>query len=96
MRPVAAQFIFSVHAVQKMAVRGISADEVIAAVEQGEVIEAYPDDTPHPSRLILGAAQGRPLHMVAATTPERDTIIITVYGPDPLRWDPGLRKRLDR
>ena len=93
-RSVAGRFTFSVHAVQKMALRGISADEVIEVVNQGDVIEDYPQDIPFPSRLLLGVAQGRPLHVVAAATPEGDTVIITVYGPDPLRWDPNLRKRL--
>jgi hypothetical protein len=43
--------------------RGISEADVRDVVENGEVIEQYPDDLPYPSRLMLGIAQGRALHV---------------------------------
>jgi len=60
----------------------------------GEVIEDYPDDTPYPSRLMLGWCNFRPLHVVTANNKEaQETIILTVYEPDPNKWEPGFRKR---
>jgi hypothetical protein len=34
------------------------------------------------------------IHVVCAYVPEEDQlIVITVYGPDPNRWDEGFRQR---
>ena len=73
----------------------IRVDEVLRALEAGEIIEEYPGDKPYPSCLILGrTAEGRPLHIVCApVTAERKLVIITVYQPDPARWDPEFRQR---
>jgi len=47
------------------------------------VIEEYPDDTPYPSRLILGWNGTKPLHVVIADNNEdKETIIITAYEPN--------------
>jgi len=44
---------------------------------------AYPDDTPYPSRLLLGWRGDKPLHVVAAYNAQDDEqIVITVYEPD--------------
>ena len=60
----------------------------------GETIEDYPDDTPFPSRLVLGWVGSRPLHVVAADNPEEEnTIVITVYEPEPDQWEVGFRRR---
>ncbi|MBI4590585.1 MAG: DUF4258 domain-containing protein [Candidatus Rokubacteria bacterium] len=73
----------------------IRVDEVLRALEAGEIIEEYPEDKPYPSGLILGrTAAGRPLHIVCApVTAEGKLVIITVYQPDPARWDPEFRRR---
>jgi hypothetical protein len=68
--------------------------DVEAVVAQGELVEDYPDDTPFPSRLLLGAPGGRPLHVVAADEPGTDvTYIVTAYYPDPAQWDADFRRR---
>ena len=82
------------HAVQRMFERKITAEEVRYVLETGVVIEEYPDDTPYPSRLILGC-EGRLIHVVAAKNlNDQDIIIITVYEPDPSEWDPDCKKRI--
>ena len=59
------------------------------------MIEEYPDDTPYPSRLILGCYKGRLIHVVAANNClDEEIIIITVYEPDPTEWDMKCRKRI--
>ncbi len=86
--------IFRVHAVQRMFERGISREDVRDVLASGEIIEDYPDDNPYPSRLLLGYRGSRPLHVVAADNPsEPETIVITVYEPDPARWDATFRQR---
>lgn len=77
-----------------MAERGISLDDIRQVLESGEVIESYPGDRPYPSRLILGYAGDRPLHVVAAEADDLNrTIIVTVYEPDPALWEPEFRQR---
>jgi len=89
-----ARVIFRVHAVQRMAQRGVSVADVLSVLTTGETIEAYPDDAPYPSRLLLGQSAARPLHIVAAeNSAARETIVVTVYEPDPLLWEPGFRRR---
>ncbi|MFN3477111.1 MAG: DUF4258 domain-containing protein [Candidatus Methylomirabilales bacterium] len=60
----------------------------------GEVIEEYPNDTPYPSRLVLGWRGARPLHVVVADNPDsQETVVITVYEPDPEQREPDFRRR---
>ena len=77
-----------------MSRRNISAADVRYVLENGKIIENYPEDRPYPSRLVLGWREGRPIHVVAADNQaESETIIITVYEPDLDRWEPGLETR---
>lgn len=86
--------IFRVHAIQRMFERQITIEDVRGVLETGETIERYPDDTPYPSRLVLGWRGRRPLHVVAADVVERDEIVvITVYEPDQALWGPDFRRR---
>jgi len=88
------KLVFRVHAVQRMFERNISREDVRAVLATGEVIRGYPDDTPYPSYLILGWRGERPLHVVAADNhAARETIIITVYQPDPDQWEPDFRSK---
>jgi hypothetical protein len=59
------------------------------------IIEEYRDDRPYPSVLVLGRTQqNRALHVVCAYAPDEDQlIVITVYEPDPNRWDQEFRQR---
>jgi hypothetical protein len=60
----------------------------------GDTIEDYPDDTPYPSRLVLGWVGARPLHVVLAdNAATREIIVITVYEPDRVRWDAAFKRR---
>ena len=88
------RLVFRLHAVQRMFKRRIGADEVRTVVEAGEVIVSYPDDTPYPSRLILGRSGSRPLHVVVADNMvDNELIVITVYEPDPTLWDETFRRK---
>lgn len=64
------------------------------ALENGEVIQDYLDDTPYPSRLVLGWVGSRPIHVVAANNIVDDaTIIITAHEPDPKLWETAYKRR---
>ena len=85
---------FRVHAIQRMFQRQINIDDVRHVLATGEVIEDYPDDIPYPSRLVLGWCQSRPIHLVVAENAEtQETIVVTVYQPDPTQWETGFRRR---
>ena len=47
--------VFSGHSVQRMFQRGVGKDDVMAVVSSGEMTADYPDDSPYPSRLLLGS-----------------------------------------
>ena len=58
--------VYRVHALRRMLERGIDEGSVRSAIESGDVISSYPDDTPYPTSVFLGGRRGRPLHGVAA------------------------------
>jgi hypothetical protein len=91
---MAERLIVRVHALQRMFQRGIGTAEVQQALARGKTIERYPDDQPYPSRLVLGWVGARPLHVIVAEPPgQQERIVITVYEPDPGRWEPGFERR---
>jgi hypothetical protein len=73
----------------------IRVDEVLQALDAGEIIEEYPEDQPYPSCLILGRTlAGRLLHVVCApVSTDRRLIVITTYQPDPERWQADFKQR---
>jgi Domain of unknown function (DUF4258) len=88
--------IFTDHAVDRMAERGIVIQEVIATISAGEVIASFQDDQPYPSTLSLSMIKGTPLHVLWATHPKtRKIIVITTYVPDE-RWGADFRTRTPR
>lgn len=75
---------------------GVIADsEVGEAVASAGLVEEYPDDRPYPSCLLLGrTGTGRPLHLVAAYDEAgARVLVVTVYQPDPRRWEDYRRRR---
>ena len=74
--------------------RRISAEEVRTLLSHAETIVEYPDDKLFPSRLLLGCLGHRPVHIVAAHNQAAgDLIVITVYEPDPVRWESSFKRR---
>ena len=88
------KLVFRVHAIRRMFERGITIADVRNVLDNGEVIEDYPNDFPYPSRLVLGWRGIRPIHIVAADNLSAgETIIVTVYEPDPQQWDSDFKRR---
>ena len=74
--------------------RGISEADVKKVVQTGEVIENYPEDTPYPSKLVLGWCESRPLHVVVAEhKADKKNIIVTVYEPSLDFWEADFKRR---
>ncbi len=88
--------LFLPHAIRQMSrpERMIRANDVEKVVQEGEMIEDYPEDQRGHSCLLLGFdAQQRPIHVVCS--PKEDYLaIITVYLPHPNKWNPHFKQRL--
>ncbi|TAK13704.1 MAG: DUF4258 domain-containing protein [Anaerolineae bacterium] len=85
---------FRAHAVQRMFERGISVDEVLALLREGEIIEDYTADMPAPGELRLGWAGARPLHAVFAFDAARTAaVVVTAYEPSLADWGDTFRQR---
>lgn len=82
---------FSRHARNRMLEWRLDVGDVRAALQSGKIIEEYEDGT----RLILGRSGIRPLHLVIKQEEAETTFLIMVYEPDPLRWDPSFRRRIE-
>lgn len=88
------RFVYRVHALQRMFEREIERSVVESVIQSGTTIESYPEDTPYPSRLVLGWDRDRPIHVVVADNlHDEEIIVITVYQPDPMRWDASFSRR---
>ena len=69
-----------------MVEEGITLDEVLAAIERGEILEHYPEHRRGACCLVSGETdKRRPLHIVC-TMAQPLLILITVYEPKPPRW----------
>ena len=85
---------FRVHAIQRMFERRVSAKNVLKALQAADVIEDYSSEMPEPSFLILGFQGKRPFHLVTSESPAANaTTIITVYIPDPDKWNEDFKSR---
>ncbi len=88
------KLIFRLHALARMSQRCFEPDDIQSALESGVLVEDYPDDTPYPSILVMAWIEQRPVHIVAANNDtDKETIIITVYEPDSLKWHSGFTRR---
>lgn len=88
------KLVFTIHAIQRMAQRAMSINDVRQVIDTGIIVEDYPNDSPYPSRLILGWIEQRPIHVVASDNSSAlETIVITVYEPDPQQWLQGFTRR---
>ncbi len=88
------QFEFSEHATNQAIRRYLPLSEVREALLSGRVIEDYPDDKYGPSCLILGHTLTRRSLHIQCSYPSRSLVkIITVYQPDPHRWNADFTQR---
>lgn len=76
--------------------RDVNEEDVEYVIQNGEVIEHYPDDYPYPSFLVLGYVDNRPLHVVYAQDNAGNAIVITVYEPTLEKWMDDLKTRRER
>lgn len=89
------RFVYTRHARKRILEKGLSVEAIEQTVASPQaVVEEYPDDTPFPSRLVLGRDGDTPLHVVVAEDTARATLyVVTAYHPDPAEWQNGYAQR---
>jgi Domain of unknown function (DUF4258) len=88
------QFEFSKHAVDQSILRRIQVQDVREAIANGQVIEDYPNDKYSPSCLICGLTQTQKVIHIQCSYPSCALLkIITLYEPDPQRWNSDFTQR---
>ena len=90
-----ARIVYSQHAVAQKSrpERMISTAEIRVVVDEGQIIEDYPDDRRGHSCLMMGFdEERRPVHILCA--PRDDYLaIITAYRPSRLEWEKFFKTR---
>jgi Domain of unknown function (DUF4258) len=77
-----------------MFARRISEAEVETTIDNGTIIESYPDDTPFASYLVLDFIDGRPIHVVYSIDESTNIFyVITAYSPDVEIWQNNFSVR---
>ena len=89
----AGQIIWAEHLVLRMRERNIKRADVINCIQNGEIIEQYPDAYPHPACLIFSVlTDNKPIHVVAGIGND-NLFIITVYYPTLDKWESDYKTR---
>lgn len=95
-RALGKRLLFTPHAVDQMCrpERLVTSAEVKEVLQNGKVIEDYPEDKRGHSCLVMGYSPlNRPLHVVCS--PKDDYLaVVTVYIPHPSAWDSTFTKRV--
>lgn len=87
---------WSTHCLSRLQERDISIEDVCNCINNGEIIENYPDDFPHPSCLILGFTDNKQaLHVVVGTNYDF-LFIITAYHPNTNKFYDDFKTRRER
>ena len=71
-------------------------DSLINKINNGEIIEQYPEDFPFPSCLILGKTYSNQwIHLVMSDEGSMSRVI-TAYYPDKEKWTEDFRTRKEK
>lgn len=73
--------------------RGIERIDVLNCLQNGEIIEDYPNSFPHPSCLMFGLnLQSVVIHVVVGIKDET-LVVVTVYYPNTIKFESDLKTR---
>lgn len=73
--------------------RGIERIDVLNCLQNGEIIEDYPNSFPHPSCLMFGLnLQSEVIHVVVGIKDET-LVVVTAYYPNTIKFESDLKTR---
>ena len=82
------------HVNMRLAKRFISREDILAAVESYQIVEAYPEDKYLPSYLLLARLGKDAFHVLLAADVAGDNVrVVTAYRPSTDEWQADLKKR---
>lgn len=88
--------VITQHTLTRCIQRNIKVDEILQTIQNGEIIEQYPEDYPTPSCLVFGyTLNSRVLHVVCGTD-DKTVWIITAYTPDNTHWKADFKTRKEK
>jgi hypothetical protein len=93
------EYIVSRHGFRELATDDIVAEDAVAGVASGVIVEDYPDSRKEPSVLVLERDRtGRPIHVMWGVPKDAGTpaILVTAYRPAPERWTADFMVRRGR
>ena len=86
---------WSAHSTARMLQRGITREDVINCISNGEIIEQYPEYWLNPTCLVFGLdASGKILHVVVGV--DEFVHVVTAYRPDSATFMPDMKTRRER
>ncbi len=84
------------HGYDELVADDISSRDVIERVDDGLVVEDYPDYPKGPCVLVLQSDRnGNPVHVLWGIPKGHSgpAVVVTAYRPDPAQWQNGFMKR---
>jgi len=86
---------WSAHSAARMLQRGITREDVVNCIMNGEIIERYPEHWLNPACLVFGLdASGTALHVVVGV--DELVHVVTAYRPDSAAFMPDMKTRRER
>jgi len=90
---VEGKILWTTHGLARLQERDISVADVKNCIMNGEIIEEYPTDFPHPSALIFGKNLREKILHVVCGIDENFLYLITAYEPTTEKFLEDLRTR---